>query len=125
MPIPGIFFDAFSHCGDSGTTAPPKITGIGLRPTSIMACNIISPIISVWKAALLCRRSCDECSVELSLDALLPERAGHHRWPDTRRRQELMEAETDQIQRAKRPSQPSISTQSARRNCSAVFPRHG
>nr|VXZ85191.1 Uncharacterised protein [Klebsiella pneumoniae] len=52
------FFDAFSHCGDSGTyRTAKKITGIGFRPTSIMACNIISPIISVWKAALLCLRS--------------------------------------------------------------------
>ena len=57
------FFDAFSHCGDSGcftaiswrmgSWSPASV----FRPTSIMACNIISPIISVWKAALLCRRS--------------------------------------------------------------------
>lgn len=52
------FFDAFSHCGDSGTYRTAKKSPASVfRPTSIMACNIISPIISVWKAGLLCRRS--------------------------------------------------------------------
>lgn len=44
--------------GIPAPTAPPKKSPASVfRPTSIMACNIISPIISVWKAALLCRRS--------------------------------------------------------------------
>lgn len=44
--------------GIPAPTAPPKKSPASVfRPTSIMVCNITSPIISVWKAALLCRRS--------------------------------------------------------------------
>lgn len=78
------FFDAFSHCGDSGTyRTAKKITGIGFSPylyhglqynfTDYFGVEggIIVPAIFVM-------------SVQWSLpDALLPERAGHHRWPDT------------------------------------------
>lgn len=59
MPIPGNFsLMPSATVGIPAPTAPPKKSPASVfRPTSIMACNIISPIISVWKAALLCRRS--------------------------------------------------------------------
>ncbi|MCQ4504238.1 hypothetical protein NON27_29090, partial [Vibrio parahaemolyticus] len=52
------FFDAFSHCGDSGTYRTAKKSPASVfRPISIMVCSITLPIISASRAGLFSRRS--------------------------------------------------------------------
>jgi hypothetical protein len=71
------FFDAFSHCGDSGTyRTAKKITGVGFSPYLYHGLQYnFHRLFRCGRRHYCAGDLCDEYSVELSLDALLPEKS--------------------------------------------------